>query len=224
MKKIPENVILVLKSAVPLVGIVVLFFILSQIGYGKINEVRAQIAAAKHEEKILAEKFNLLQTVSVTGIQDANTVTNALPDSNPALVTMTQIKNLAASRNLVVRSLRSGVVNESQGDIANITLNFKLIGTISDLYGLMVEINSFAPITILDFVKISQTGGSILAEVRVKTFWSALPTQLPTSIEEFKELTLEEREVLNNLGNLTQPQYISLPPPNDDTKPDPFAQ
>ncbi len=223
MKKIPENVLIIIKSIVPLVIIVVLFVILANLGFGKIAEIRAQIGTARHDQGVLTEKLDLLRTVAVTGVEDANVATNSLPDTSPALAAMSQLKTLAANSNLVLRSLKATGSSGGVEDVSSIQISFNIVGAKSDIENFLTNISTFAPITRLDTVKISEAGGTSQGDIAVKSFWAPLPTKLPATIEEFQDLTPEDRQTLSSLSTLTPPALMSLPPPSGEVKQDPFS-
>lgn len=215
----------VIRAFLPLVFIIILFVSLTQIGFAKISEIRSKITTAKHDKAVLTEKLDLLRTVASTGVQDSNVVTNALPDSAPALAVMSQLKKLAAESNLVLKALKSsGGATETEADFYTMQLSFNLLGSKSDIAGFVGQLPSLAPITSLESVKISQAGAGFISTVTIKSFWAPFPEKLPSSIEEFKDLTPEDKTLLSELSNLKQPSYISLPPPNLEGTDDPFAK
>jgi Tfp pilus assembly protein PilO len=223
MKKIPENVIVVAKAVAPLLAIIILFIILAQVGFGKISEIRSQIATARKDQAVLTEKLDLLRTVAATGVEDSNIAVNSLPEGSPSLAAMAQIKTLAANSNLILRSMKStGVVELATTDLNNVQISFNVLGSKSDMEIFLKSIKSFAPISTIDSIKIAQSGEGFLANVTVKSFWAPLPTKLPSSIEQFTDLTPEEKQILADLSNLTQPTFVALPPPGNEFKSDPF--
>lgn len=223
MKKIPENIMVIIRAVVPLAVIIVLFIALTQIGIGKISQVRSQISEARHNQAVLTEKLDLLRTVAVTGVQDSNTAVASLPDTSPTLSAMSQLKTLAADSNVVLRSLKSTGSNETF-DLNNVQISFNIVGTKDAIENFLTGIKTFAPITILDTVKVSQSGDSFLGNIGVRSYWAALPTKLPSSIEQFNDLTADDKLVLSNLDNLTKPAFLTLPPPSGESKQDPFVQ
>lgn len=222
LKKIPENILVVIRAVFPLVAIIVLFVILSELGLSKISQIRTQIASRRHEQAVLTEKLDMLRIVAVTGVEDSNIAVNSLPDSSPSLVAMSQLKTLAAGSGVVLRSLKS-ISSVESADINIVDIDFSLIGGKANIKSFLSNVNTFAPISYLDAVKISQSGDSFLGTVSVKSFWAPLPTKLPTTIEEFQDLTVEDKEILSQLSQLTQPTFLSLPPAEAAGRNDPFS-
>lgn len=223
MKKIPENVLVIVKAVLPLIVIITLFIILAKIGFGKITEIRGQITEARKDQAVLTEKLDLLRTVAVTGAEDSNIAVNSLPDGSPSLAAIAQIKTLAANSNLILRSVKStAAIGSSTNDLNDVQITFDVLGSKADIENFLVAIDKFAPISLLHSVKITQTTGVFTADVTVKSFWASLPTKLPSSVEQFTELTVEEKQILADLTNLAQPVFIALPPPGSEFKLDPF--
>jgi Tfp pilus assembly protein PilO len=222
MKKIPENILIVIKSFIPLFVIIILFIILSQVGIGKINEVRSQISSARQEQGVLTQKLDILRTVSVNGAENANVVTNALPDSTPSLAAMSQLKRIAAENNLVLRAVKSGSSNESNPDFNSVSITFNLIGNKNDITSFVNAITTYAPISIVDSVKMSQSGTGFIGNVTIKSFWAPFPAKLPATIEQFNDLNADDKQVLSDLSGLAQPVYLALPPASSEGKTNPF--
>ncbi len=213
---------IVIRAVVPLLVIIVLFVFLGKIGFGKISEIRSQIASARHDQAVLTEKLDILRTVAVNGVQDSNIATNSLPDSNPTLLAMSQLKTLAAGSGLLLRSLKSSSVVTSEQQLNSVLLEFNITGTKSGIETFLSDIRTFSPISVLDSAKVTQSGDILMATITVRSFWAPFPSKLPSTIEEFSDLTPDEKETLANLSALTQPSFVTLPPPSESVKQDPF--
>lgn len=222
MKKIPENVSAVIKAILPLVVILTLFVILGQIGFAKISDIREKISAADHDQLILTQKLDMLKTVSQTGVHDANVVTNTLPDNNPSLVVVSQLKNIGG--NLQIDSIKSAAGPSEANDLNTVQISFTVRGDRDGIESFLNSINTFAPLSILNKVKLAQSGGNFSADVTVISYWSPLPTKLPDTIEDFGDITAEDKQTLANISALAQPQFVSLPPADSNGKTDPFSQ
>ena len=223
MQKIPENTLLIIKSVVPLVIILILFLILGNIGLTKIRLIRGEITDANKEKALLTEKLDILRTVAVNGVRDSNEASNSLPDNNPALAVTYQIRNMAASSGLILNSLKARADSGSD-EINAVNISFTVIGGKSVVQNFLLNIKTIAPITTLTKVKVSDLGDVYSGDVAVSSYWSALPTQLPATIEGLEELTAEDKETLAIVNGLTQPVFVELPPAQAGGKTDPFSQ
>lgn len=223
MVKIPENVSIIIKAIIPLIVVVVLFFFLGGIGFTKISEVQGQISKAKSDQLMLTQKLDLLRTVSVDGVKDSNVVTNSLPDSSPALLVTSQLRNLAAGSGLILSSIKSQI-DLGDTDLKSVTVSFNISGEKSVVQSFLSNISTIAPITILNKVKIVELNGVYSGEIVVNSFWSDLPTQLPVAIDEFQDLTEVDKQMLTIVSGLTQPIFINLPPADGSGKENPFVK
>jgi len=223
MKKIPENILLIIKAIVPLFIIIVLFFILTNVGFSKISQVQDEISQIKKDQSVLIDKLSLLRTVSATGAEDSDTTLNSLPDNNPSLLVVSQLRNLAAKSGLIVSSVKASA-DQGGGDLKAVAVNFKIAGEKSVVNSFLLNIKTIAPITVLNKLKISEIDGIYSGEIMVNSFWSPLPTERPTTIEGFQDLTPEDNQMLTLVNSLVQPTFLNLPPADAGGRPNPFAK
>lgn len=224
MKSIPENVSQIIKALLPLFVVIILFLFLGRIGFTKITEIRSEIANAQSDQAVLTEKLELLRTISVTGVHDSNTATNALPDANPSLLVIYQLRNLAANDGLVLTGIRSKINQSDGSDLNSISVSFNIAGEKTKVEPFLLKVATIAPVSLLSKIKVSEAGGIVSGDVTVQSFWSALPTQLPATIEGFQELTEADKQTLSVVDSLTQPTFMELPPAESSGKPNPFVQ
>jgi hypothetical protein len=222
MKKIPANFLLIIKTVFPLIVIVVLFFFVGLLAKSKITYILAKIADAKKDQGILTEKLDVLSTIAVTGVNDSNVATNALPSTNAALTVVSQLKTEAARNGLIVSSIKSKTNPESGTEINSYIVNFTVVGPKSNIETFLLNINMLSPITTLSKIKLAELNGVVSGDVTASSYWSDLPTTLPATIQEFEDLTPEDKQTLTTISGLTQPAFITLPPANTEAKPDPF--
>ncbi len=223
MKKIPENTMLLARSVGPVIFIIFLFLLLGYFALNKINQIRSQITEIKQKNAVLTEKLDLLRSVALTGVVDSNEAANSLPESNPALAVVSQLKTLASNNGLILGTLKTKSNPSDTENINSVTISFNVVGGRSEVENFLLDINNIAPITQLNKLILKETTGTVEGDVSVDSYWSALPKVLPTNIEDFQALTTEEKEVLAKVRNLTQPVLVELPPPDGGSgKEDPF--
>jgi Tfp pilus assembly protein PilO len=223
MKKIPENLIIVLKSLFPLLIIVVLFFILGKTSIKKMQDIQAQIKAVGQDKAVLNEKLDLLRSVAATGTRDSNEAVAALPVSNPSLAVVSQLKAMALQNGLLISTIKARKDPEEDQNIQTLTVSFSIVGAKNELNNFLRNIGTLAPITRLNTVKVSESSGTYSGEVIVNSFWAPLPTYLPASIQEFQDFTPSDKEILKRVNTLTPPVSIEAPPAGEGGKVDPFA-
>jgi len=223
MKKIPENVTTVAKAFLPLTVIIILFVIVGNFGFGKITELRNQITASQSDQKILTQKLDVLRNVSTNGTQISNFAVSALPDSNPSLAVMSQIKTIAGSHNLIISDIKATGPTIDPSGLSSVTTSFNVSGSREQMESFVNSVGSFAPITIVTKIKLSEDSpGSALANLSVKSFWAPFPTKIPAITEVISDLTPDEQQMLQDISSLNQPVFIQLPA-SGGGKSDPFA-
>jgi Tfp pilus assembly protein PilO len=223
MIKIPENVLTVIKAFLPLLIVVVLFVIVGQFGFGKISDIRSQIENIKSDQKILTQKLDILRNIESTGEQSSNLVVTALPDSNPSLLVISQIKILAGKNGLTVSGLKAGSPAVGTGSLSSVNISFNVMGLRDQIESFIKEIGSIAPITVVDKIKITESApGASLGTISLKSFWAPFPTKVPAVGQAITDFTPQEQQILQNLKSLTQPIFSQVPA-SSGGKSNPFA-
>lgn len=224
MQKIPENTLIVLKVFLPLFLIIILFVIVGKFGFGKTSDLRNEISSAQNDQSTLTQKLEILKNIKSTGEQLSNITVSALPDSNPSLAVVSQIKILAGMNGLVVSSIKASSPQVAAGGFSSVSISFNILGPRNQIESFVNKVGSIAPITIVDKIKISETApGSSVGSISIKSFWMPFPTKIPAVTQAISDLTPDERQTLQDLRNLTQPVFNQVPAA-EGGKGDPFSQ
>ncbi len=222
--KIQENVLIVIRAIVPFVVVVILFAIVGNFGFGKIVEIRDQIAGAQNEQKILTQKLDILKSIQNSGAQSSTLVAIALPDSNPSLSVVSQIKTLAGSQGVILSQMKTGSPTVDATGLSTVSVSFGVTGSMTQIEFFIAAISSFSPISIVDKIKVSESApGTALANLTVRSFWAPFPTKVPAVTSAIPDLTPAERETLQGLSSLTQPVF-TITPAGQGGRSDPFTQ
>lgn len=223
MQKIPENVLSIAKVTLPLLVIIVLFIILGQFGFGKISQIQNQISTAENENKVLTQKLDILRNVSEIGEAGADSVVAALPESNPSLFVWSQLKNLASTEGVTISELKASNPNIGTTGPSSANILFTLSGTRDQIKSFLGKISMFAPIAVVDKIKIAESApGASTATITVKSFWAPFPLKIPAISDPITALTSEEQQTLQEVSNLIQPT-INIVPAVGGGKVDPFS-
>ncbi len=221
MKK--GNIKLVMNSVLPLTIVVILFIVVGQFGISKVTDLRNQIEKSQKDQTVLAQKIKLLESISSTVEEDSGASLAALPDANPSLIAISQLKNISTLNGIGISGLKSASPVEDSGGLSHISLSFETTGTRSQIVAFLKSLSDIAPITIVEKLKMSETGGVARAAVTVKAYWSNLPKTLPTLTSPITDLTPAEKKTLESVNALTQPSFVIVPPSEDAGKTDPFT-
>ena len=216
-ESLPENIKETTKVVFPLIVIVFLFFLVGKFGVSKIIEVRGKINQSKEIENILTEKLSVLQSVSESFSQGVNLVTLALPEGNPAITAVSQLKNIALKNSVAIASIKSGGSDGGTSGLPFANTTFQVTGPRSGILGFLKNVEEMAPLSKVDKVRISENGGITLANVTVKTYWSAYPKTIPTITQPVANITSSEKQIIGQLTGLIQPTFSNVQPSSGGT-------
>lgn len=207
---ITENDKQVLKSTLPLFVVVLLFIFAGKFAVSEIQKINNQIKETKKTQSVLSQKLNTLRSVSQLSVSGTNAAITALPKSNPSLQVVSQMKSLASSNLLLIQDMRSSASDKSSSQVPYVTTSFNLVGSKDAISAFIKGVDTIAPISFVDKVSLTQDGGAFAANISVKTYYAPLPSTIPTITQTVTDLTASEKELLNQIGRLSQPA-LNLP-------------
>jgi hypothetical protein len=197
--------------------------VVGNFGISKVLELRGQIDAAQTQKNVLTQKLDILQNVNSTLGTAPDLATSALPAGNPSLLTISQLKTLAITNGIILTGIKAGTEIADPSGLSRNDVSFEATGTREQVLAFLKGINTFAPINVVDTIKMNEQSGLTKATTTVKSFWSPLPTKLPSVTQAISDLTPDERVILSSVTSLTQPTFLALPPANTAGKTDPFS-
>lgn len=212
----------IIRLAGPLVAIVLLFILVGNFGAGKVSEIRASVAKEKKNVTILSQKLSLLNEVTES-VSSASLASTALPEKNPALAAISQLKSLAVTQNTLISKIKSGSAGKDKSGISKVDITFDLEGQRSQVFQFLTAIENIAPISRVEKVKLNEIAGATRATITIKSYFAELPTKLPALTDAVNDLTADEKKTLSEVTGLTQPNFVSLPASQGGGKPDPFG-
>ena len=215
--------ITILKPFIPLFVIILLFITIAKFGLGKISQVRAKISQAQKQERVLSQKLSVLSDVRVVVSDDSSVASITFPNKNPSLTVAYQVKAEAGLMGLTPLNIKSGTAIEDKSGLSRVDVNFDIEGQRSLVLEFLKRIEAFAPITMVEKVKLNEVGGVARAQVTVKAFFAELPKKLPALGEALNDLTVDEKDILTQISSLRQPLFVSLSPSTPAERPDPFS-
>ena len=223
MKKglFPTNVSAIVIPSVYLAVSILLFVFAAKTGIAKISEQRKGLSEARKTQGILQQKENILRQIEAAVPLQVDILANVLPEKNPALIMISQIKNLAAVSGTTITTFKIGAQNDS-GDISFVDLNFDLEGGLREIVSFMNSIKALAPLSTINKAKINQAGGIASANVTIKVYFAGYPTKLPSLTEAASDLTEEEKSLLGTFSTLTLPTFTTLTPQEPVSRENPF--
>ncbi len=205
-----------------LASVLILYLVGGPILLSRIQAARQQVAELKNEKSVLEEKLVALQNFGVESNVYSGAAANALPPANASLLAVSQLRGRASSFGVDLLNLKAAGENEMAG-LYQTQLSFEVDGTLASILNFLASISTFAPLTKLEEVKISESISGIRANVTLTVYWSPFPQRLPELASPLAELTSDELETLTTLGELEAPVFSDLTPQAPSTRADPFS-
>lgn len=205
--------------------IIVLFIFAGKFAFAQITNVRNQISEAKKTQSALSNKLNILRSISDLTASSADMALYALPEANPSLQAISQLKTLAASNMLVLEDIKSSAANEESKDLSHIRITFNVVGTREAITAFIEGIQTIAPLTFVDKIDLSENTDLNEASVTTKTYFAPLPKTIPTITQVVSDLTSSEKSLLSEVNSLTRsvieyPNSVTA----EEINPSPFGQ
>lgn len=222
--KISESLKLTINSIWPLVVVVILFLIVGNFGINKILDLRSQISKSQSDQNILKGKLSLLQRVSIDVSTNTNIAVAALPENNPSLVVVSQLRTIALQNGISISGIKTGNEIKDDSGLSRVDISFEVDGPRPVVFSFLDAIGKIAPITLINKIKVSENSGSTRVEMAVKSYWSALPKTLPALTESISDLTSSEKAILTNISGLVQPVFVEVPASEGTGKTEPFGE
>jgi|SRR5581483_4883421 len=202
-----------------LLGVVLFAVFGTKLITDNVSSLNDQLAQNRDSESKLQAKLNSLSEVSSLVTTDSQVAIDALPEKNPVLSVLSNIRSSAASFGLTLNNVSSGeiVTGSSGAGLSSSEIIFETDGDYKNLTSLIDIIKSTSPVTIFDSIKVtsqSSLGGDTYRFVgHLFTYWASLPTTIPSVTQSFEGLTDEEQQILTRISALKPPPVgVSLIP------------
>lgn len=214
----------VLTSTLPLLISVILVIVVAKYGLGKVLSLRDEISQAESDKATLTEKLNTLSTLSANLQSNSQLSSYALPDKNPALSVVSQLKFIASQNLVSLSKMKSGTSIGGPATVSTVGVTFEVIGPKDGVIAFLNSLKKIAPIIQIDKIKLSQSVDQTTASVSVASFWASFPSKLPAVTSPINNLSADEVKTLTVISELTPPQFAALSPQSTAGKSDPFNQ
>jgi len=219
--KIPQNVKIIINSVFPMLAVLILFAFAGRFGVDKISEMRTKMQTLQNNINALSSKLTILEAVSSSQSQ-TNVVLSALPSRNSSIVVVSQLKILAGEQGVTITNIKGGAEIKDPNGLSRVDITFDALGARPQIMAFAGSIGGIAPLTLLDKIKINESGGGVRANISVKSYWSELPKSLPSITDQVGTFSNEEKDTITEIAKLTQPLFIELPASDTGGKSEPF--
>lgn len=219
---INPNIKLVAYPGFAIAILTILLFLTISTGFSRIQTQTETLRAAESDVSVLATKVEILREISAGILGHTDTSIMAMPEKNSGLWTLWQIKSLAQTHEVEISSIGFGS-QAGQSGLGGVSITFDARGNINSIINYLKDVETLAPVMILDVVGLSSDGGEFIASTAVATHWASLPTKLPPLTQPITRLSQSEEDLLNRLGRLNRPEFTTLFPTEEPSgRDDPF--
>lgn len=215
------NVSAILIPSVYLLVSIILFVFGAKMGIAKISEQSSSLNEARKTQGVLQQKESLLRQIETEISSQVDVLANVVPEKNPALIMISQLKNLALVSGVTITTFKIGAQNDV-GVVSFVELSYDADGALSSIIPFLNTVKTLAPISTIETAKINQQGGLASANVRIRVYFADYPTKLPSLTEAVNELTDEEEGLFDTLSGLTLPVFTTLAPQGPTVRESPF--
>jgi Tfp pilus assembly protein PilO len=203
-----------------------IFLFITSFFLGKIGKIRTEITTLQAESKTLEQRVMALNDAQQSSISSvASEVLIALPSSNPSLLVVSQLRKIAAEKELVLDNLSVDPITAEGQEFPSISIEFRVKGDSTKIMQMLTELSRISPITNVDNLRINteRNSSEALANVALKSFWSSLPTELPPLSQPILSLSAAEISVIEKINSFTKPVINEVQPTGrKDFRPNPF--
>jgi Tfp pilus assembly protein PilO len=215
------NVSAILIPSVYFLVSIILFVFGARTGIAKISEQSSTLNEARKTQGVLQQKERLLRQIETEVSSQVDVLANVVPEKNPALIMISQLKNLALVSGVTITTFKIGAQNDA-GMVSFVDLSYDADGALTSIIPFLNTVKTLAPISTIDTAKINQQAGAASANVRIRVYFAGYPTKLPSLTEVVNELTDEEEGLLDTLSGLTLPVFSTLNPQEPTVRENPF--
>lgn len=220
---IPQKMKVMMVPLGLLLAMVVLIVIVLRVGVSKISTQRTELRKATKNETILSQKQQVLQTLENNILSYADVAIVAMPDKNPSLMVLSQLKVLAEKNGIIISDIKIGSRTKDKSGAFKTTILIGVEGPLTQVLNYLISTKNFAPLSVVNKVELAQVGGLARARTILTVFWVPLPTKLPAIAEPVRELSANETNLITELSNLEQPLFTQVLPAAPSARIDPFS-
>lgn len=222
MKKLGQDIEILTMPLLIMLGVLLLFAIGGKVVYDNITSLTQKGDDNSKVEATLQTKLNSLQVAAPSASNDSQLVLAALPASSSVFSEIYQLKQTAISFGLLLNSIESAQAPLlAANPVVSTEVDFEADGTYQNIASFIQKIRTSAPISRFDNIRIANqnsVGNNIFRlTATLFTYWSPLPTKLPSIDDPITELTADEKATVAGALTLSQPNVIPVATGNSQT-------
>lgn len=170
-----------------------------------LERVRQDIGTLKTTNNRVEGKLAFLQNVSqeTRVLESTGPLALAVPQESPVYLSISQIKKIASGASVQIVSFK---VVGVEGDTKS-RFSLETEGPFEAVLQFINSLINSSPLSVIDKVEVTTVEGIARATFSYSLIWQPFPASLPSFDEPLANLTDKERETLNRLLSLSQPDF-----------------
>lgn len=200
----------------PILIIIGGLFLFIFIAPGSYAQIVTRIESYKKDKETydtLQKKLTVLQTTSPSVLDKTTQAVGVMPEKNPVLSFISQMKNIAIEKNITISSIKSNNISDTEGENNRLELEVSMEGESYDAINeLVLALATRAPIMTVDEVQMVDQETSKSARMKASLYWSNLPETLPPVTDALPAFSPDELTTLDRISTYTLPEFSTLSP------------
>lgn len=205
-----------------LIAITALLLTSIKMGIAQITREQNELSSLAKNTDILSSKEAVLREVQNSAVSQVDSVVGAVPSKNPLLLVISQIKNLASEKGLILSRLQAGGESKAQTTLSSGDISFDIEGDTSSILNFVKTIAEASPLMTIEKISLTQTANSTLGSIVLKSYWASLPDKIPSTTDSLAGLTPDEQKTLTKIQGLLPAPYSQLVPESPTRRENPF--
>ena len=200
-----------------------MFVICIKTGYSKVSDQNALIKSLKTQNNTLTEKDNILRGAQSEISTYFKASGYALPSTNPVLVSLAQVKNLASEYLLPLEETKVSGFEAGGGAGSSVKITLKTTGEVTQILSFIKAFSTITPLTVVDKMEMANLQGEALSvSLSLFSYWQESPTKLPNYADPIKKISDRDMTALTKMAQLEVPTFSNLSPVGPYERTNPF--
>lgn len=219
-----QNTKVILIPLLSLIMLVVLGVLGGKFLIEQISDLRRKIEVNQKDEAVLSQKLTTLKQLEKDPIISlSEKVVVALPSKHSGLVVMSILKKKAEEHGVILDNIKIDKQSKSQKS-SFVDIDFDSEGSFEQISEFLKGVSDIAPIARIKKIQMNKFGEIFRTQTKVSAFWSTLPEKLPALNEPIIQLTADDKNTIDLLSKLENPEFIELAPGVPSDRSNPFSQ
>lgn len=191
--------------------------------YAQVLDRYARYQEERERRQTLENKLTVLQTASPALLALSPQTVIVMPEKNPVLPFISQLKELSLAENVSITNIKSSSTVDFQESVKRLEFSVTLAAeNFQQIVNVLNSLSTRAPLSTIDEVDLRDLQTSKEAQVKLSVYWSKLPESLPPITDPFPAFTPEETALLDQVSKFTPPTFSELNPETGAPRENPF--